>query len=178
MIVCALLLPIETRNRQDREPRFHEKSLANPDCELFMWSSIKRLFSRCNPDSIKVVRRVIVSVVGVTVVLCFTRAGVRGDPGGARDPRHGLRLGAQVVQKSTPHCERCCLRSGAVGNSQCRVVKPSRRARERCSRMMVGNRLGLIDLIDEMAPRATVLETSLSIMREDRVLRDRCTHCN
>jgi uncharacterized protein (TIGR02611 family) len=34
-----------------------------------MWSSIKRLFSRWNPDSIKVVRRVIVSVVGVTVVL-------------------------------------------------------------------------------------------------------------
>ena len=34
-----------------------------------MWFSIKRLFSRWNPDSIKVVRRVIVSAVGVTVVL-------------------------------------------------------------------------------------------------------------
>ena len=34
-----------------------------------MWFSIKCLFSRWNPDSIKVVRRVIVSVVGATVVL-------------------------------------------------------------------------------------------------------------
>jgi len=31
--------------------------------------SMKRLFSRCNVDNIKVVRRVIVSVVGATVLL-------------------------------------------------------------------------------------------------------------
>gem|GEM_PF-1944242 len=34
-----------------------------------MQSLIKRLFSRCKPDNIKVVRRVIVSVVGATVLL-------------------------------------------------------------------------------------------------------------
>ena len=39
--------------------------MANYSCGF----SIKRLFSRWNPDSIKVVRRVIVSVVGATVVL-------------------------------------------------------------------------------------------------------------
>ena len=34
-----------------------------------MWSSIKRLFNRWKLDDIKVVRRIIVSVVGATVVL-------------------------------------------------------------------------------------------------------------
>jgi len=34
-----------------------------------MWSSIKRLFSRWKPDNIKIVRRVILSVIGATVVL-------------------------------------------------------------------------------------------------------------
>src|SRR6185295_15522375 len=37
--------------------------------KLLMRSSIKRLFSRWHLDNIKVVRRVIVSVVGVTVLL-------------------------------------------------------------------------------------------------------------
>ena len=55
--------------------------------ELLMRSSIKRLFSRWHLDNIKVVRRVIVSVVGATVVLIgiallVCRAGVCGDPGG------------------------------------------------------------------------------------------------
>jgi uncharacterized protein (TIGR02611 family) len=34
-----------------------------------MWFSVKRLFSHCHIDNIKVVRRMIVSVVGATVVL-------------------------------------------------------------------------------------------------------------
>jgi uncharacterized protein (TIGR02611 family) len=37
--------------------------------ELLMWSSIKRFLNCWNLDNIKVVRRVIVSVVGATVVL-------------------------------------------------------------------------------------------------------------
>ena len=51
------------------------------------------------------------SAVGVTVVLigigsaCFTRAGVRGDSGGTRDSRHGVRVGTPVAQKSSPNCE-------------------------------------------------------------------------
>ena len=69
MIVCALLLPIEIRIRPGRERRIHERSPAHPDGELLMRSSIKRLFSRWHLDNIKVVRRVIVSVVGATVVL-------------------------------------------------------------------------------------------------------------
>ena len=69
MIVCTLLLPIETRIRPDGERRFHERSFAHSDGELLMRSSIKRLFSRWNVDNIKVVRRVIVSVVGATVLL-------------------------------------------------------------------------------------------------------------
>ena len=69
MIVCALLLPIETRIRPGRERRIHERSLAHSDGELLMRSSIKRLFSHWHLDNIKVVRRVIVSVVGATVVL-------------------------------------------------------------------------------------------------------------
>ena len=40
-----------------------------PEGELPLRSSIKRLFSRWHLDNIKVVRRVIVSVVGVTVLL-------------------------------------------------------------------------------------------------------------
>ena len=69
MIVCALLLPIETRIRPVGERRFHERSLAHSDGELLMRSSVKRLFSHWHLDNIKVVRRVIVSVVGATVVL-------------------------------------------------------------------------------------------------------------
>ena len=69
MIVCALLLPIETRIRPGAQRRFHERSFAHWDGELLMRSSIKRLFSRWHLDNIKVVRRVIVSVVGATVVL-------------------------------------------------------------------------------------------------------------
>ena len=39
------------------------------DGELLMRSAIKRLFSRRHLDNVKVVRRVIVSVIGATVVL-------------------------------------------------------------------------------------------------------------
>lgn len=69
MIVCALLWRIETRIRPDRERRFHDRSLALSDGESFMRSPIKRLFCRWHLDNIKVVRRVIVSVVGATVLL-------------------------------------------------------------------------------------------------------------
>jgi uncharacterized protein (TIGR02611 family) len=41
----------------------------NSDSELVMRSSTKRLFSRWKLDNIKIVRRVIVSVVGATVML-------------------------------------------------------------------------------------------------------------
>ena len=69
MIVCALLLPIETRIRPGADRRIHEESLAHSDGELLMRSSIKRLFSRWHLDNIKVVRRVIVAMVGATVML-------------------------------------------------------------------------------------------------------------
>ena len=69
MIVCALLLPIETGVPPSRERRFHEESIAYSDDELFMMSSIKCFFNGWHLDNIKVVRRVIVSVVGATVVL-------------------------------------------------------------------------------------------------------------
>jgi uncharacterized protein (TIGR02611 family) len=48
---------------------FARGPLAQSDDKLFMRSSIKRLFSRWHLDNIKVVRRVIVSVVGATVLL-------------------------------------------------------------------------------------------------------------
>jgi uncharacterized protein (TIGR02611 family) len=44
-------------------------ALAHFDGELLMRSSIKRLFSRWHLDNIKTVRRVIVTVVGATVML-------------------------------------------------------------------------------------------------------------
>jgi hypothetical protein len=48
--------------------------------------SIKSVLSHWKLDNVKVVRRVIISVVGATVVLncpdCFTRAGVRRDSDG------------------------------------------------------------------------------------------------
>jgi Putative transmembrane protein (PGPGW) len=68
LIVCALLLPSETRIRPSGQRRIHERSLA-PDGELLIRSPIKRLFSRWHLDNIKVVKRMIVSVVGVTVLL-------------------------------------------------------------------------------------------------------------
>ena len=45
------------------------RSPAHSDGELLMRSPIKRLFSHWHLDNIKVVRRVIVSVVGATVVV-------------------------------------------------------------------------------------------------------------
>ncbi|PYI70456.1 MAG: hypothetical protein DMF08_11390 [Verrucomicrobia bacterium] len=45
------------------------RSPAHSDGELLMRSPIKRLFSHRHLDNIKVVRRVIVSVVGATVVV-------------------------------------------------------------------------------------------------------------
>jgi len=67
LIVCALLLPSETRIRPSGQRRIHERSLA-PDGELLIRSPIKR-FSRWHLDNIKVIKRMIVSVVGVTVLL-------------------------------------------------------------------------------------------------------------
>lgn len=70
-----------------------------------MRSSVKRLFSHWHLDNIKVVRRVIVSVVGATVVLIgiallvLPRAGVRGDIGGARDSRHGVAWARRWLRK-------------------------------------------------------------------------------
>ena len=70
--------------------------------------SIKRLFSRWNLDNIKVVRRVIVSVVGATVLLIgiallvLPGTGVRGDSGGTRNSRHGVRLGKRHCLRARP----------------------------------------------------------------------------
>ena len=68
-----------------------------------MRSSIKRLFSHWHLDNIKVVRRVIVSVVGATVVLIgialLFYPGRRSCYPWARDSRHGVRVGAPVAQK-------------------------------------------------------------------------------
>ena len=61
---------------------------------------------------------------------CFTRAGVCSDTGGPRDSRHGVCVGAPVAQKSSPNCERRCLRSEVNVNSRSCVIESSRRARE------------------------------------------------
>jgi putative transmembrane protein PGPGW len=60
-------LPIETQIRAGRERRFDKRSLAQSRGELLM-RFIKHLLSRWHLDDIKVVRRVIVSVIGVTVL--------------------------------------------------------------------------------------------------------------
>jgi hypothetical protein len=65
--------------------------------------SIKSFLSHRKLDNVKVVRGLIVSVVGATVVLIgialivLPRAGIRGDSGGARDSRHGICLGAPLA---------------------------------------------------------------------------------
>jgi hypothetical protein len=64
--------------------------------------SIKSFFSRWKLDNVKVVRRVIVSVVCATVVLIGVAllvfwAGVCRDSGGARDSRHGICLGTPLA---------------------------------------------------------------------------------
>ena len=61
------MLPLTIQER--REQRFLESSPNGLDGELLMRFSIERLFTGWNLDNIKVVRRVIVSVVGSTVLL-------------------------------------------------------------------------------------------------------------
>jgi hypothetical protein len=88
------------------------------------------LFSRWHLDNIKVVRRVIVSVVGATVVLIGIALLVLPGPAFVAIPV-GLAIlatgyaWAPVAQKSSPYCERRCLRSEANVDSRSRLIDPS-----------------------------------------------------
>jgi hypothetical protein len=84
-----------------------------------MRSSIKRLFSRWHLDNIKVVRRVIVSVVGATVMLIGIALLVLPGPAFVVIPV-GL---APVAQKSSSNGERRCLRSPSHGLSRSRLIE-------------------------------------------------------
>jgi hypothetical protein len=66
LTVCELRLTKAIRT--GRELRFHE-ALAQSDGELLMRCWIQRLLGRLNAGNIKFVKRVIVSVVGATVLL-------------------------------------------------------------------------------------------------------------
>ena len=69
---------------------------------------MKRLFSFLKSENIKIVKRVIVSVVGATILLigiallvCFARPRVHRYSGGACHPCDGVRVGATLAQKSS-----------------------------------------------------------------------------
>jgi hypothetical protein len=72
---------------------------------------MKRLFSGLHVENIKVVRRVIVSVVGATVLLIGIALLVLPGPafivysGGARHPCNGVRMGATLAQESSSNRE-------------------------------------------------------------------------
>ena len=83
---------------------------------------MKRVSSRWKLDNIKVVRRVIVSVIGATVLLIGIALLVLPGPAlvvisiRPRDSRNGLRVGASGAQKSSTNSEGRRLGSGALGN--------------------------------------------------------------
>ena len=93
--------------------------------------SIKSFLSHWKLDNVKVVRRVIISVVGATVV----QAGVRRDSGGlailateyALAPRWLKKLRRIAKDVSLPPRKHC--RAGSC------IIKPSRRAPETRSRL-------------------------------------------
>jgi hypothetical protein len=72
---------------------------------------MKRLFSVWNLENVKIVKRVIVSVVGVTVLLIGIALLVLPGPAfvvipvGPRHPCYGIRVGATLAQKCPSNSE-------------------------------------------------------------------------
>jgi tellurite resistance protein TerC len=103
--------------------------------------SIKRLFSRWHLDNIKLVRRVIVSVVGATVLLIGIALLVLPGPAFLVIPVGLAILATEYawarlwLGKVRSIASKRCLRSGAGGNLRCCFIESSRRARETRSRM-------------------------------------------